>query len=202
MKIVSVHFPKAAGSSLKAQWADTFGDTLLLDYDHDPISSATTETVALPHDKMAVHGHFSPRRYEGADAYRLTFLRHPVSNLISIYFFWRVMPPFNLIHSRFLEERPSIVDFARYPAFRTLMSGAYFGNYDMKRFDFIGFHESRTADIPRLANDIGLPLSPTVKDNVTPSSVERQRVEEDRLTIAKITDLLSADVAFYESLRC
>ena len=201
MKIVSVHFPKAAGSSLKAQLINLLGERLLLDYDHDPLTPAGRERANFPNDKHVVHGHFSAHRYQCENAYRFTFLRHPVSNLISIYYFWNIMPAFIPLHQRFLDERPSLVDFARYPEFQTLMSGAYFGNYDMKRFHFIGFHESRETDIPKLATELGISLSAALRDNVTPSSEERHRLEADPRTIGAITDLLAPDVAFYEALR-
>lgn len=201
MKIISVHFPKAAGSSLKAQLVSTFGEKLLLDYDHAPPTPASREFTSIPPDKRVVHGHFSAHRYECENAYRLTFLRHPVSNLISIYFFWSIMPAFDALHQQFLDERPSIVDFARHPVFRTLMSEAYFGGYDMKRFDFIGFYESRENDIPKLVMETGLPLSAACRENVTPPTEERRRVEEDRSIIGAITDILAMDVKFYEALR-
>src|SRR5208283_2382267 len=141
------------------------------------------EAGVLPDDKFVVHGHFRAQRYLCDRAYRLTFLRHPVSNLISIFFFWRLSPPFIPLHARFLEERPSIVVFARYPAFRTLMSEAYFGGFDMRRFDFIGFHESRDVDMPKLATAIGLPLSADVALNITPGCEERCSIEQDASVI-------------------
>jgi hypothetical protein len=45
-----------------------------------------------------------------------------------------------------------------YPGITGLMSGSYFGDFDMSRFNFIGFYENCEADIPRLARDLGLPL--------------------------------------------
>ena len=200
-KIVSIHFPKAAGASLRSQWEQIFGDKLLLDYDHAPGSGREAIIGQFPNDKLVIHGHFNARRYASEDAYRVTFLRHPVSNLISIYFFWSAVPPLDALHQRFLDERPSIVDFARWPAFRTLMSEAYFGNYDMRRFDFIGFHETREADVARLATELNLPLSPAVKTNVTPPSTARRQVEENAFTISAVTDLLASDIKFYDTLR-
>ena len=78
----------------------------------------------------------------------MTFLREPVSNLISVYNFWQTHPEHgNPIHSRFIRERPSILDFAKFPGFADLMSGIYFGGFDMGRFDFVGLHETREADL-------------------------------------------------------
>jgi hypothetical protein len=76
----------------------------------------------------------------------MTFLRHPVDNLISIYFFWRALPePGHALHARFLRERPSIL---------------------------------RTSE-----------------------TIERLELEADVSIRRRLTDLLAADVAFYDRLR-
>lgn len=132
----------------------------------------------------------------------MTFLRHPVDNLISIYFFWKNIPqPRHVLHGRFLRESPSIVEFAKYPAFTNLMSETYFGGFDMSRFAFIGFYENRGADLSRLAADLGLPLKADIYENRTVPSVERRELEADLATRRKLTDLLAAEVTFYEQMR-
>jgi hypothetical protein len=81
------------------------------------------------------------------------------------------------------------------------MSETYFGDFDMSRFDFIGFYENRDADIPRLAKDLGLPLVAAVHQNRTSQTIERLELEADVSVRKRLTDLLAADVAFYERLR-
>jgi hypothetical protein len=201
-RILAVHFPKASGSSLQVQFVQHFGDRVLVDYSHDPITEAGQEIAAFPADKQMVFGHFSPRRYAAADAFRLTFLRHPVDNLLSIYYYWRSLPePGNPTHARFLREVPSVLEFARYPGIQRLMSETYFGGVDMVRFDFIGFYENRAADIVRLSAAIGVPLTAEVHQNRTGHSAERQALEEDTAVRGKLTNLLRDDVAFYEAQR-
>jgi hypothetical protein len=201
-RVVSVHFPKAAGSSLHIQLGKLLGDKLALDYTHDPLTSMGKENAEFPSGKRIVHGHFRAQRYGSTDAYWMTFLRHPVDNLISIYFFWKTLPePGHELHAQFLRERPSVLDFATYPGITSLMAETYFGNFDMSRFDFIGFFENREADVPRLAKDLGLPLVAGVHENRTAETAERLELEADLSIRRRLTDLLAADVAFYEWLR-
>jgi hypothetical protein len=198
-RVISIHFPKAAGTSLHVQFAQLLGHQVALDYAHDPLTSAGCETSEFPSGKRLVHGHFRAQRYASTNAYWMTFLRHPVNNLYSIYFFWRNYPETdNAVHARFLRERPSILEFATYPGINRLMSETYFGNFDMSRFNFIGFYETRDADIPRLSKDLGLPLVVGVHQNPTPETSERLEMEADLSVRQQLTDLLNADVAFYE----
>jgi hypothetical protein len=112
-RVISVHFPKAAGSSLWAQFARLLGDKAALDITHDPFTLAGSESAEFPVEKALVHGHFRAGRYESTDAYWMTFLRHPVDNLISIYFYWKSLKePGHSLHARFLVEAPSILEFA------------------------------------------------------------------------------------------
>ncbi len=199
--IISVHFPKAAGSSLKKQLQSHFGDLLVLDYDHDPFVPRGRELTAFPNGKRIVHGHFRAQRYSAPNAYMMTFLREPVDNLISIYFFWRSHPSTHELHSRFLSEKPSILEFAEYPDFKHLMSDRYFGGFDMRRFDFIGFYDSLARDFVLLSEELGLALDHELHENRTPGWEERGNLMGDQKTMSAIRDTLREDVRFYESLR-
>lgn len=200
-RIVSVHFPKAAGSSLQVQFMKLLGDKVVLDYDHDPLTPAGMQTADFPDRKTLVMGHFRAQRYASADAFWMTFIRHPVDNLISIYFFWKAFPETHGVHAQFLRERPSILEFAMYPGLQNLISETYFGGFDMNRFDFIGFYENRETDIPRLAKALDVPLVAAVHENRTSESTERLELESDVSVQRKLSDLLAQDVAFYEQLR-
>lgn len=201
-RVVSVHFPKAAGTSLRTQLTAHFPGQVAFDYAHDPLMENGGETAAFPAGARIVHGHFRPGRYADSDMFLLTFLRDPVENLISIYYFWLDLgEPGNPVHARFLAERPDIFAFARYPAFSTLMSQTYFGGFDMARFDFIGFHESRVADLISLGRMLGVPLRDDVHENPGTASVRRAEVQADSGAIDQIRGLLKEDVAFYDRVR-
>jgi hypothetical protein len=168
---VSVHFPKAGGTSLRNQLQANLGDKLILDYEHDPVAKSEAGDMhpgPLP-GIVGVHGHFCPARYQKwEDSYFITFLRDPVENLISIYYFWSLCPTHgNPVHDRFISERPVILDFAKFPKLRYLMSRSYFSDFDMKRFDFIGFIDNREDDMTRLGRLLDIPLSGAIHDNRT-----------------------------------
>ncbi len=71
----------------------------------------------------------------------------------------------------------------------------------MKQFDFIGFHENRDVDIPRLAQAINLPLDASFLRNKTTAILERFEVMTSMSIRQQLNDLLSEDLAFYERLR-
>jgi hypothetical protein len=201
--VIFVHVPKAGGSSMLRQFEAGFGPALLQDYDRPPLSrEGGAPGEPLPAGTRAVIGHFHAARYDRvAHAFRATILRHPVDNLISIFFFWRTLAPARNVpaHLRFLAESPSFEAFARYPEFRTLMSVAYFGGYDMDRFDFIGFHETRSDDIPLLAKAIGIPLDPAVHVNRTHADArEVAALRSDAPLMRRVKKSLADDVIFYE----
>lgn len=205
MKIISVHFPKAGGTSLRIQFERILGTSVLLDYDHDPLGPHSAQMVdELPSSTRMVHGHFRAARYEQiSDAFRFTFLRDPVGNLLSIYYFWQTWPESgNFWHSKFLLERPTIEAFAQYAPLQHLMSESYFGGYDMSRFDFVGFYETRSIDIAKLSMKIGLPLDATIHVNRTNNNSEtRADIENDPKIIGRLSSLLANDVRFFERQR-
>ena len=207
MKIISLHFPKAGGSSLRSQFHQLLQDKLLLDYDHHPLGPNAAHTVdELPPSVRLVHGHFHAARYDQVrDAFRFTFLREPIENLLSIYYFWETRPDdgSNPWHSMFLREKPTVEEFAKkYIPVQRLMSETFFGGYDMSRFDFVGFFENRLIDIPKLAEMIGVPLDANHHINRTESGWERRAaVKDDRKLMARLSTLLADDLSFFERQR-
>jgi hypothetical protein len=157
MHLISVHVGKAAGCSLGIQLLRHFGDRFFFEAERNPFSAnADWVCESLPRSIAAVHGHFRPHCYDRiANAFRLTFIRQPVQNIISIYYFFKSFDtPFAPIHERFLLESPDLKTFARQREMRGLLSQIFFGGYDMRRFDFIGFHETRIDDLARLSDSI------------------------------------------------
>jgi hypothetical protein len=201
-KILSLHFPKAAGTSLKTQFVTQLGDAVHLDYSHDPLTPAGAESAEFPREKRIVHGHFRASRYASSQAYLITFLREPADNLISIYFYWRTFRRAgHELHARFLRDRPSLLEFAAYPGIRRLMSETYFGGFDIRRFDFIGFHETRHQDLPRLGCLLNLSFEPQVHQNKTVVSRERREIAADPKIIGELRRTLADDIDFYNAAK-
>lgn len=223
-KLISVHFPKAGGSSLRDELSSLLGTSLLLDYEHSPRGEQALDVVsALPAGILAVHGHFRPSRYaQIPDSYLFTFLRDPVDAMISRYFYWRGPrylwrdwlrlgkapggedPSKAAQQDKFAPdgEWSDVLQFARNSGTRFLMSQLYFGGFDMERFHFIGFYDTREADLPRLASGIGLPLSPNRHSNRSRHSrLERFMLVRSPKVLSQLRDILIDDLRFYERVR-
>jgi hypothetical protein len=199
-RTISVHVPKAAGSSLHAQFTALLGDEAVhLDLAHDPFSGRGEEPATFPPGARIVHGHFAARRYAGSAACWITFLRHPIDNVFSNFAYWKLVnaPALGIDVNQF----PSVVDFASFPGQSTLFSEAYFGGFDMRRFDFIGFHETRAVDMQHLGRLLGLKLDAGVHINKTPAYGLRTTEEANPAIRARLTDILAPDIRFYEKWR-
>jgi hypothetical protein len=200
-RVVVVHFPKAGGTSLVQQFGAVLKSQMAMDYGADPLAGPSGRRD-FPDSKSLVIGHFRADRYDSADAFRMTFLRHPVTNVISTYYFLRTVPDRgHPMHHRFLREQPSLIDFARDVRISHLMSQTYFGGFDMGRMDFIGFNETRTEDLDALSGLLGIPLSARVHANRTRFGDSYREAQADPKLRAALVDILADDIAFYERMR-
>ncbi len=214
-KIISIHVPKAAGTSLLELWKKSCGvDCVLMDYDEmpgdpkanfiiDPIGWALNRPTVLPDGIKVVHGHFRPYKYDLLkNVFRLTMLRHPVDNLISIYCYWKKIPPQpNAIHEYFLANDLDILGLARLPMIQNLYNDTYFGGWDMGQLDFVGRHENRTEDLTRLAGMLGIKLDTSLHFNATePKGFNREKeaIVTNTKVVSRLNDLLADDIKFYE----
>lgn len=210
--IVSVHTPKVAGSSFLHQLRTVFGEaSLLLDYDDDPADIRSRRnidpesyhldpiTTIAPY--RVVHGHFHPGKYDAlGNAFRLTFLRHPVDNVMSIFRFWSAHPPqmwdSPLFHY-FKENALSVQRLAMLPAIRFLYSKTYFGGFDMSRFDFIGDYRDYPRELQRLGRLLGVEFDLALRLNVT-QEIQRDDPKSALQDTSGLSEILAEDIRFYE----
>ena len=213
--LISVHFPKASGSSFRIALEAAFGRPLVqASYDCDPVDPKNPMWIypdwflrSRPYDVKpysVVHGHMPIIKYDLLPtAYRIVMLREPVENLISIYFFWKSLFATEFTSHAVFEfvknQRLSLLETAEIPCMRRLMSSTYFGGYDMSRFDVIGTLDNRTAFVEAVSRLIGVPLSAHIRENVTPPSEERDNVLADAKVNAALRHLLQDDIPFYEA---
>ncbi len=212
--LISVHFPKASGTTVRSELAEACGkDGLFCDYDCDPIDPSNP--LWVDRDRFlcnrprtigpfrAVHGHFPIVKYDLLPtAFRIVMLREPVENLISIHYFWR-----NLFETPYCghglfeyvkRERLSLLELAEVPLMRRLMCGSYFGGYDMRRFDVIGAYDRRPEFFAQISSAIGMRLNVDRLENVTPLSEERGNAMSNAKLVAWLRHLLRDDIRFYE----
>jgi len=214
-KIISIHVPKAGGTTMLTLWKEAFGEEgVMMDYGDvpvnpsadfiiDPIGWSDKRPVCLPEKVQVVHGHFRPGKYDLLkDVFRMTMLRHPVDNLISIYTYWKVIPPQpNAVHQYFLKHNLDILGLARLPLLRYLYSESYFGGWDMGRLDFIGRHETRAEDLQRLAKMLDIKFDTDLHMNNTEQEgkiLERKAIMADQKIMNRLKDLLTEDIMFYD----
>jgi hypothetical protein len=207
--LVSVHTPKAGGSSVRVTLARHFGAGLFADYSENPAHPLSPRVLdplgymsrhqPLPPGARCIHGHFHPGKYDLGDAFLFTLLREPVDNMISIYFFWRQMVRQNdPLHDYFLDNNLGLVDAARLPLLQRLLSWTYFGEFDMGRFDLIGRYDDRETALARLAHQYGADFDFSARENVTPLSEERHAARTDPKLRRQLEDILADDIRFFE----
>lgn len=210
--IISVHTPKVAGTSFRRLLQDTYGECgVLLDYDDDPVN--LNSTVNIDPDMYilnpiinidpynVVHGHFHPSKYDNLpECYRITFLRHPVENVISIYKFWSVHSDGAFdgpIFRYFKRHKLSLERFAMLPKIRFLYSSSYFGNFDMNKFNFIGDYKNYNDEIKRLENILEVKFAPILHLNNTDDFIGDSNPLLTKPSFKKLSEILEQDIEFY-----
>src|SRR6266404_2007343 len=217
VEVISVHFPKSAGSSIRRSFAAAYGnDTVYLDYADDPVDPCSHYNVdpdscrrkaletCSARGARVVHGHFHPSKYQLIDnAKRITFLRHPIDNLISIYYFWQTCETGHCLFNYFRDNKLALLGLAHLPAIRYLLSRTYFGGVDMKIFDFIGLMETYSSDLQMLSALLSIPIVES-KENVNEYpgyDEEVSAIKADKPLMTALHNCLSEDLQFYERIR-
>jgi hypothetical protein len=206
LELVSLHVPKTGGTSFLKALLDHYGDDLIVDHDHAPGLGANLKApIMLPDHAKAVHGHFAGDRYRDfSDAFHVTFLRDPVEQVISTYYFWLTLPPSaHPLHQRLLTEMPDVVSFARYDTGGTLQG--FFREVDPGYFDYVGFTDRRSLDCLELSRLLGFEIDAAIHANPTilPPHLAQQRVEVETNphTQAALKDTLRNDYYYYDRFR-
>lgn len=220
--IVSVHIPKAAGSSLQDQLKRLYGEQqLLLDYGDDPVNPLSivnldpdfydAELIKTIAPYKVVHGHFHPHKYAGLEnTFRMTFLRHPIDNISSIYYFWKAHDRTcwdSPLFQYFKDSNLSLTRFAMLPKMRYLYSRAYFSGIDMSQFDFIGDYAKYAEELGRLGGKLGVKFDLEVRLNVTAEHLDEAQISVDERAAAvnaeysNLSKILADDIAFYEKYK-
>lgn len=219
-QIISVHMPKVAGTSFLHQLKEIFGEQyILLDYLDDPVylqsivnidpNCYELDPIKTIFPYKVVHGHFQPKKYAHLEnAFRLTFLRHPIDNIASIYYFWMAhdrnfwdSPIFHYCKDRNL----TLLQFAALPKLRYLYTRTYFDDYDMSHFDFIGDYAKYESELSRLGKQLELPFKANIRLNVTSGYMSNQGITEvmrpsvNDTEYAKLAEILQDDIEFYQA---
>jgi hypothetical protein len=193
VELISVHLPKTAGT--------TFGKILTqiykphqICYDYPNLPESTTP---LTSETKVIHGHFYGNKYDAQfpQAKKIIWLRHPISRLISYYFFWKTHPkgkvPLNM-------DRISLVEFSETPETRNQITTTV---VNLNNFYFVGIQELFAEDIAELAAILGWSNIDTHYENTNPFPEYYQYCEEiwsDQITISHLAISNHLDMELYE----
>jgi len=189
-KFIFVHIVKTGGTSLKGMIKNLYKDKYIFDKTYNRKNKILTiKYKPYPKDyksKSVIHGHFRFDRYEHLGWPMITFIRHPVSRMVSEY---------SRIQLRLKGQYElDIVSFAR--IHRSNLYGEVIG--DVSKFAFIGIIEEYDKSIKKLEKVLGINLGPVKKSNVMPPKYTYQLSKAERKEIEIIT---KKDIDLYNTQK-
>jgi hypothetical protein len=182
--IVSLHFPKTAGTSFARSLEEHFGGAFLRDYADLPINAPALERnrhavqACLENERKdfsnveCIHGHFLPLKYLLLGVRRevkfITWMREPVERLASHYGYW--LNSYNpstapSLHRRVVEEKWSLERFCLGPELQNFY-GQFLWGFSLERFDFVGIVEHYEEDFAYCAETFLGRRLPVYQENV------------------------------------
>ena len=209
IKLVSLHIPKTAGTSFYKTIQDAYGITSVARLDIKPnINKILLNTIEyndtfLPDEIEVIHGHFNVldlyEKYpETKDLPMITWLRDPVTRVISNYFYLQErLTTFLSSHenNRAILDKmmKSIEEFIATDINRNKMSRFLIGK-NLSDFKFVGLIEYYEEDLQSLSNLLNIQFNQN-QVNVTAND-NKYDVSSDIIELIKQYN--QEDIALYE----
>lgn len=95
VEIISVHVHKTAGATFGRVLKQVYGELQVYsDYHEENLETILAKLSVQPQVKI-IHGHFDARKYRRyfSSSKKIIWLRNPIIQFISGYFFWKYQPP-------------------------------------------------------------------------------------------------------------
>ncbi len=165
---ISLHTPKAGGSSFKEVLQKHYGKSFKADYADIPINKSFNERTldAILFDEnfslikrnyykligvKCIHGHFLPYKYKklltDQNSKFITWLRDPTERLISHYYWQRAYNTNSApLHKKVIEDAWSLEKFCLSEEMENFY-GKFLWNFSIDKFDFIGITEHFDEDV-------------------------------------------------------
>ena len=219
LMIISLHTPKAGGSSFKKFLEEEFNNSLITDYTDKPINKSVKERiqdVKIKRRKLkyfyklyyrsigveCIHGHFLPYGYDvylnNPKVKFITWLRDPLERLASHYFYWFRSYNKNKsgnLHKKVVENNWSFEEFA----FSMEMKNFYdqfLYNFPIENFDFIGITEFFEHDLKYFSEKY---LNKKI-DHIPNTNINKNKTGEyykDPVLTNELRDFHSIDYSIY-----
>lgn len=201
LEIISFHIPKTAGATFGRILEQVYIPENVIHYDgYSSIikGNPTSQT-------KAIHGNFQVRKYDKIFFYyqSITWLRHPVLRLISLYSFWKKTPSFkenNEIHKYLLMNDLDILEFAKIPEVQNEMF-TYLAEKDITEFSFVGIQEFFKEDTQELKEIMKWPdfkFFFSNKNYDDDYSKIKQTILGDRMLVKQLISLNLEDMELYQ----
>ena len=214
--LISVHMPKAAGTSCLYLFEEIYGGKLLKDYDdkilhRSKILKRKDALLSLLKNRLnfsryskidCIHGHFMPLKYRFIFPKRtffITWLRHPVQRLISHYYYWMRETSFSedeSLRRKVVHEKWSLERFCLSEELRDIYSRFLWG-FPLRRFNFVGITEFFEEDMRSFSKEMfgsDLKIEPI---NLNPNRDEKIYAIDDALR-KEIEIFHKKDMTLYE----
>lgn len=221
--ILFIHIPKAAGSHFRTildrvytpdQIVYDYGDRVAVPsspFNADPVRWRRESNEAVrnlsPRVEM-IFGHFSVTKYLDLlpQAELMTWVREPISRLISMYFYLKAQDDLPGIDHVILTaaKTVSFLEFAEIPINQNMLTRLYLHPAGLDDFSFLGIQEHFEEDLRELTAKLKWPpfAAPAERVNTNPFTDYRRAVCEiksDRELIRKIERMNRADVELYRA---
>ena len=202
IEIVSIHVPKTAGTSFHKVLQGVYGTEAVFHDDGRHYCQRVDEMPLEPWHRV-IHGHVWAGHYKRLlpTARLVTWVRHPVNWLISLYGFLDSLPPNdNPAWVLLKNERPSLLEFAASKAVRTQTQSRFLHDVGVYDFFFVGIQEHFAEDLYDLGGLMNWRGVTPSKENANAFvSRFRANVWRDRALVEGICDRLEDDMKLYEA---
>jgi hypothetical protein len=217
--IISLHTPKAGGSSFKKILEDEFQDSFLSDYKDKPINNGIEKRIsdvekyrkkikyiyAYYYDIKGVkciHGHFLPFKYDyylnKPNVKFITWLREPLERLASHYYYWfrsYDKRKSGDLHRKVVENKWTFEQFAFSEEMKNFYK-QFLYNFNIEDFDFIGITEFFEEDLNYFfENYLNKKISFVPNNNINANKIGEYY--NDPLLINELRDFHSLDYVIY-----
>lgn len=209
IEIISVHVHKTAGGTFGRALKQVYGDLQVFsDYQGENLETIRAKLSVQPQVKV-IHGHFAARKYKGyfSSAKRIIWLRNPIMQFISGYFFWKSQPEkdvfFNEEHKYMVENNISLLEFAERSEKKIIpLAGFYCRDVDLTDFYFVGVQEFFQEDLAELQQMLGWAdfKMEVFNKNKYPNYLEHlKEALEDKKLLNKLIAINRPDLELYQT---
>lgn len=210
VNIISVHVHKTAGGTFGRVLRQVYGEIqVFADYQEENLENILERLSVQPQTRV-IHGHFAARKYKGCfpSAKRIIWLRNPIIQFISGYFFWKSQPQkdvfFSEEHKYMVENNISLLEFAEMHAKKkgNPLANFYCRDVDLSDFYFVGVQEFFQDDLAELKQMLGWPDFKMEVFNQNKYHNYREHLQKalsDKNIMKKLTQITSKDMELYQT---